>query len=102
MKEHKRDERGLDERYLRKMMVGKKKFDNLDTEEARKEAEVRAYEAQMMSFLADARAQGRENEYKDEMKKVKDLREKALQVEKLRDRKKAEAARFGVGKKIPR
>ena len=102
VKEHKRDERGLDERYLRKMMVGKKKFDNLDTEEARKEAEVRAYEAQMMSFLADARAQGRENEYKDEMKKVKDLREKALQVEKLRDRKKAEAARFGVGKKIPR
>ena len=64
MKEHKRDERGLDERYLRKMMVGKKKFDNLDTEEARKEAEVRAYEAQMMSFLADAR-------HKDEKMNIK-------------------------------
>ena len=68
-------------------MVGKKKFDNLDTEEARKEAEVRAYEAQMMSFLADARANGRENEYKDEMKKVKELREKAKTADKLKDRK---------------
>ena len=100
VKEHQRDSRGLDERYLRKMMVGKKKFDNLDTEEARKEAEVRAYEAQMMSFLADARANGRENEYKDEMKKVKELREKAKASEKLKDRKRAEAARFGKGKKF--
>ena len=102
VKEHQRDSRGLDERYLRKMMVGKKKFDNLDTEEARKEAEVRAYEAQMMSFLADARANGRENEYKDEMKKVKELREKAKTADKLKDRKRAQAARFGKGKKIPR
>ena len=81
-------------------MVGKKKFDNLDTEEARKEAEVRAYEAQMMSFLADAREKGRENEYKDEMKKVKELREKNLAKEKLKDREKAAAARWGKGKKI--
>ncbi len=100
LKEHKRDNRGLDERYLRKMMVGKKKFENLDTEEARKEAEVRAYEAQMMSFLADARENGRENEYKDEMKKVKELREKNLAKEKLKDREKAAAARWGKGKKI--
>ena len=84
----------------RKMMVGKKKFENLDTEEARKEAEVRAYEAQMMSFLADARENGRENEYKDEMKKVKELREKNLAKEKLKDREKAAAARWGKGKKI--
>ena len=99
-KEHERDTRGLDERYLRKMMVGKKKFDNLDTEEAKKEAEVRAYEAQMMSFLADAREKGREDEYKNEMLKVKELREKNLAKEKLQDRDKAAAARFGKGKKI--
>ena len=79
-----------------------KSFADLQKEEARKEAEVRAYEAQMMSFLADARANGRENEYKDEMKKVKELREKAKASEKLKDRKRAEAARFGKGKKIPR
>merc|ERR1712118_462775 len=56
LKEHKNEQAGLDERYLRKMLIG------------RKDAELAAYESQMSSYLAKARAEGREMEFKREVK----------------------------------
>ena len=42
---------------------------------------IAAYESSMMSYLAQARAhEGRESEFKDEVKKVKDMRMSELEA----------------------
>jgi hypothetical protein len=76
LKEHKNEQAGLDERYLRKMLIGRKDAanDKSLSSTQRKDAELAAYESQMSSYLAKARAEGREMEFKREVKAVKEMR----------------------------
>ena len=60
--------------------------------EKRKDAELAAYESSMMSYLAQARAQGRETEFKNEVKKVKDMRMSELEAAKAAKKKKGRFA----------
>lgn len=76
LKEHKNEQAGLDERYLRKMLIGRTDAanDKSLSKTQRKDAELAAYESQMSSYLAKARAEGREMEFKREVKAVKEMR----------------------------
>ena len=62
LKEAGNEQSGLDEKYLRKMLIGRvdaMNDPNLSPDK-RKDAELAAYESSMMSYLAKARAEGRE------------------------------------------
>ena len=87
-KEGKNEQAGLDEKYLRRMLIGRQDAANDPnlSPEKRKDAELAAYESSMMSYLAKARAEGREVEFKNEVKKVKEMRMEEL--EKLNAEKK--------------
>eukprot|EP00949_MAST-11_sp_MAST-11-sp1_P003793 g3793.t1 len=89
VKDKKREQRGLDERYLRKMLKGKTEIDAGLEGTKRKEAELAAYESSMMAYLAKARKDGREEEFRNEVKLVKEMREKEEQEEKEKKRKKS-------------
>ena len=75
-REQRNEQSGLDERYLRKMLIGRQEVanDSNMSSDQRKDAELAAYESSMMSYLAQARADGREMEFKQEVKNVKQMR----------------------------
>ena len=94
VKEGKNEQKGLDEKYLRKMLIGRQDAANDPnlSPDKRKDAELAAYESSMMSYLAQARAQGRESEFKNEVKKVKDMRMSELEAAKAAKKKKGRFA----------
>ena len=89
-KEGKNEQSGLDEKYLRRMLIGRQDAANDPnlSPEKRKDAELAAYESSMMSYLAKARAEGREVEFKNEVKKVKEMRMDELAKEQAAKKKK--------------
>jgi hypothetical protein len=91
LKEGENEQQGLDEKYLRKMLIGRTDAasdPNLSPEK-RKDAELAAYESSMMSYLAKARAEGREVEFKNEVKKVKEMRMEEIKKDKTAKKKKS-------------
>ncbi len=88
---HKQDQHGMDEKYLRRMLIGKQKVEveKGASAEKRKDAELAAYESSMMSYLAKARAEGRESQFRREVKNVKKMREEEIAKEKAEKKKKS-------------
>ena len=91
LKEQRNEQSGLDERYLRKMLIGRQEVanDSNMSSDQRKDAELAAYESSMMSYLAKARAEGREMEFKQEVKNVKQMRVDEAEKIKAANKKKS-------------